>query len=238
MRGALPGPAGGRGQRVLRGLARAAAAGASRARPPRCGWPATARDRRRADRARRRRRTCRCASTGGGVARRRRARRRGVRGGRRGRPRRGGRSRARTCTRRRSTAGTWPASWSSERCGRASARAEGGRDGRGRQGDPADRQRRRRHAAVEPRRLLSDCLRDDLGLTGTNLGCEQGVCGSCTVSVDGATVRSCLMFAVQADGAEVPHRRGPGRRRRDCTRCRPRSGSTTACSAGSARRGC
>ena len=62
---------------------------------------------------------------------------------------------------------------------------------------------RRRHAAVEPRRLLSDCLREDLGLTGTNLGCEQGVCGSCTVSVDGSTVRSCLMFAVQADGSDV-----------------------------------
>jgi carbon-monoxide dehydrogenase small subunit len=62
---------------------------------------------------------------------------------------------------------------------------------------------RRRHVAVEPRRLLSDCLRDDLGLTGTNLGCEQGVCGSCTVTVDGETVRSCLMFAVQADGCEV-----------------------------------
>jgi carbon-monoxide dehydrogenase small subunit len=62
---------------------------------------------------------------------------------------------------------------------------------------------RPRHVAVEPRRLLSDCLRDDLGLTGTNLGCEQGVCGSCTVLVDGESVRSCLMFAVQADGAEV-----------------------------------
>ncbi len=62
---------------------------------------------------------------------------------------------------------------------------------------------RRRHVAVEPRRLLSDCLREDLGLTGTNLGCEQGVCGSCTVTVDGETVRSCLMFAVQADGCAV-----------------------------------
>jgi carbon-monoxide dehydrogenase small subunit len=62
---------------------------------------------------------------------------------------------------------------------------------------------RRRHVAVEPRRLLADCLRDDLGLTGTNLGCEQGVCGSCTVTVDGETVRSCLMFAVQADGCAV-----------------------------------
>jgi carbon-monoxide dehydrogenase small subunit len=62
---------------------------------------------------------------------------------------------------------------------------------------------RSRHVAVEPRRLLSDCLREDLGLTGTNLGCEQGVCGSCTVIVDGESVRSCLMFAVQADGADV-----------------------------------
>ena len=62
---------------------------------------------------------------------------------------------------------------------------------------------RKRVAAVEPRRLLSDCLREDLGLTGTNLGCEQGVCGSCTVLVDGESVRSCLMFAVQADGSEV-----------------------------------
>ena len=56
---------------------------------------------------------------------------------------------------------------------------------------------------VEPRRLLSDFLRDDLGLTGTHVGCEHGVCGACTVLVDGATVRSCLMLAVQANGAEV-----------------------------------
>jgi carbon-monoxide dehydrogenase small subunit len=62
---------------------------------------------------------------------------------------------------------------------------------------------RRYHAAVEPRRTLADCLREDLGLTGTNLGCEAGVCGSCTVEVDGETVRSCLMFAVQADGATI-----------------------------------
>jgi carbon-monoxide dehydrogenase small subunit len=60
-----------------------------------------------------------------------------------------------------------------------------------------------RRLGVEPRRLLCDALREDLGLTGTNLGCEQGVCGSCTVLVDGRSVRSCLMFAVQADGCEV-----------------------------------
>jgi aerobic-type carbon monoxide dehydrogenase small subunit (CoxS/CutS family) len=56
---------------------------------------------------------------------------------------------------------------------------------------------------VEPRRLLVDVLREDLGLTGTNIGCGQGMCGSCTVLVDGASARSCLMFAVQAHGADV-----------------------------------
>jgi len=56
---------------------------------------------------------------------------------------------------------------------------------------------------VEPRRLLADVLREDLGLTGTNLGCEHGACGSCTVLVDGQSVRSCLMFAVQANGHEM-----------------------------------
>jgi carbon-monoxide dehydrogenase small subunit len=57
--------------------------------------------------------------------------------------------------------------------------------------------------AVEPRLLLSDFLRHDLGLTGTHVGCEHGVCGACTVLLDGQPVRSCLMFAVQADGHEV-----------------------------------
>ena len=56
---------------------------------------------------------------------------------------------------------------------------------------------------VEPRRLLADVLREDLALTGTNLGCEHGACGACTVLVDGQSVRSCLMFAVQANGHEV-----------------------------------
>jgi aerobic carbon-monoxide dehydrogenase small subunit len=60
------------------------------------------------------------------------------------------------------------------------------------------------HAAPEdPRRLLSDHLRHDLGLTGTHVGCEHGVCGCCTVLLDGAAVRSCLMLAVQAEGHEV-----------------------------------
>jgi len=56
---------------------------------------------------------------------------------------------------------------------------------------------------VEPRWLLSDVLRHQLGLTGTHVGCEQGVCGACTVLVNGAVQRSCLMFAVQAQGMEI-----------------------------------
>ncbi|MBC8253709.1 MAG: (2Fe-2S)-binding protein [Ardenticatenia bacterium] len=56
---------------------------------------------------------------------------------------------------------------------------------------------------VEPRLLLSDFLRHELGLTGTHVGCEHGVCGTCTVLFDGESVRSCLMFAVQSDGHEV-----------------------------------
>ena len=57
--------------------------------------------------------------------------------------------------------------------------------------------------AIDSRRLLSDVLREDLGLTGTNVGCEQGVCGACTVLVDGRSARSCLMYAVQVQGKEV-----------------------------------
>lgn len=60
-----------------------------------------------------------------------------------------------------------------------------------------------REVAVEPRTLLADLLRHELGLTGTHVGCEQGVCGACTVIVDGRAVRSCLMLAPQADGTEV-----------------------------------
>jgi len=60
-----------------------------------------------------------------------------------------------------------------------------------------------RSAAVDPRRTLADFLREDLGLTGTHVSCEHGVCGSCTVLVDGASARSCLMLAAQASGCEV-----------------------------------
>jgi carbon-monoxide dehydrogenase small subunit len=61
----------------------------------------------------------------------------------------------------------------------------------------------RHDVEVEPRRLLSDLLRHDLGLTGTHVGCEHGVCGCCTVLLDGEPVRACLVLAVQADGCAV-----------------------------------
>ena len=61
----------------------------------------------------------------------------------------------------------------------------------------------RHELAVEARRTLADMLRHDLGYTGTHLGCEHGICGACTVLLDGAPVRACLVFGVQADGAEV-----------------------------------
>ena len=61
----------------------------------------------------------------------------------------------------------------------------------------------RRRGQAHSRMLLVDFLRDELGLTGTHVGCEHGVCGACTVSFDGEAVRSCLMFAVQADGADI-----------------------------------
>jgi aerobic-type carbon monoxide dehydrogenase small subunit (CoxS/CutS family) len=63
---------------------------------------------------------------------------------------------------------------------------------------------------VEPRLLLSDFLRHTLGLTGTHVGCEHGVCGACTVLVDGHSARSCLMFAVQADGSRIETVEGLG----------------------------
>ena len=58
-------------------------------------------------------------------------------------------------------------------------------------------------ASVEPRLLLSDFLRHELGLTGTHVGCEHGVCGACTLLVDGDSMRSCLLFAVQLDGCSI-----------------------------------
>ncbi len=63
---------------------------------------------------------------------------------------------------------------------------------------------------VEPRKTLADAIREDLGLTGTHLGCEHGVCGACTVLMDGEMVRSCLLFAVQGAGAEITTIEGIG----------------------------
>ena len=62
---------------------------------------------------------------------------------------------------------------------------------------------RRLEAQAEPRLLLSDFLRHELGLTGTHVGCEHGVCGACTIQIDGVPARSCLTLAVQADGADI-----------------------------------
>jgi aerobic-type carbon monoxide dehydrogenase small subunit (CoxS/CutS family) len=69
---------------------------------------------------------------------------------------------------------------------------------------------RRWSGDVPPRLTLSDFLRDRLGLTGTHVGCEQGVCGACTVLADGKAVRSCLMLAVQADGMDLTTIEGMG----------------------------
>ena len=82
---------------------------------------------------------------------------------------------------------------------------------------------------------LADCLRHHLRLTGTHVGCEHGVCGACTVIVDGDAVRSCLMLAVQAEGAEGGHGRRTVATTRRSRRCRRRSASITRCNAASAR---
>ena len=90
---------------------------------------------------------------------------------------------------------------------------------------------------VEARKTLVDFLRDDLGLTGSHVGCEQGVCGACTVLLDGAVVRGCLVLAVQCDGARVTPSRAfpiPGR----SPICRMRSSGAMRCNAASVRPAC
>jgi aerobic carbon-monoxide dehydrogenase small subunit len=62
---------------------------------------------------------------------------------------------------------------------------------------------RAHEGSCEPRKLLVDFLREDLGLTGTHIGCEHGICGACTILFNGEAARSCIMFAVQAEGAEI-----------------------------------
>ena len=88
--------------------------------------------------------------------------------------------------------------------------------------------------SLPARVTLSDALRDHLGLTGTHVGCEHGICGMCTILVDGQAARACLLFAVQLDGAEITTVEGPAART-TCTRCRSRSANTTPSSAVSAR---
>jgi len=87
---------------------------------------------------------------------------------------------------------------------------------------------------VEARRSLADFLREDLGLTGTHVGCEHGVCGACTVLVDGRSARSCLLFAAQLEGRAVTTIEGltPPE---GLSRSRSPSASATPCSAASAR---
>ena len=90
---------------------------------------------------------------------------------------------------------------------------------------------------VEPRTLLVHYLREQLGKVGTVVGCDTSNCGACTVHLDGEAVKSCTVFAVQADGRAVTTIEGIVREDGACTRCRRPSTSCTACSAASARRG-
>ena len=88
---------------------------------------------------------------------------------------------------------------------------------------------------VDPRRTLVDAIRDDCGQTGTHIGCEHGVCGACTILLDGEPVRACLMFAVQAEGRQIRTvRASPTAMSSAC--CSRRSSTTTDCNAASARR--
>ena len=89
---------------------------------------------------------------------------------------------------------------------------------------------------VEPRTLLSDFIRHGAGLHGTHVGCEHGVCGACTVQLDGEPVRSCLMLAVQADGRSLRTVEGLAPARAACTRSRRPSRRRMPSSAASARR--
>ena len=90
-------------------------------------------------------------------------------------------------------------------------------------------QPRRGHCA--PRELLSDFLRHELGATGTHVGCEHGVCGACTVRIDGVAQRACLTLAVQVDGRRVDTVEGLSPASTRWATCRPRSSATTRCSA-------
>ena len=90
---------------------------------------------------------------------------------------------------------------------------------------------------VEPRTTLVDCLRSTLRLTGTHIGCEHGVCGACTVIIDGAAVRSCLMLTVQAEGSDIVTVEGLSRED-GLTPLQTAFRSITRCNAGSVRPAC
>ena len=90
---------------------------------------------------------------------------------------------------------------------------------------------------VAPRQLLVHYLRENLGLTGTHVGCDTSQCGACTVVVNGLSVKSCTMLAVQANGAEIPRSRA-WPTTAPCIPCNRGSGKSTAFNAGSARRAC
>ena len=91
-------------------------------------------------------------------------------------------------------------------------------------------------ALVEPRPLLIHFLREQLGITGPHIGCETSHCGACTVDIDGKSVKSCTVFAAQANGAEITTIEGIAGAEAACTCCRRCSASITACNAASARR--
>ena len=93
----------------------------------------------------------------------------------------------------------------------------------------------KRESDVEPRQLLVYYLRDELGLTGTHVGCDTTNCGACTVHLNGEAVKSCTVLAAQADGAEVTTIEGLAGTA-TCIPCRPPSGRSTACSAATAPR--
>src|SRR5215213_985772 len=84
--------------------------------------------------------------------------------------------------------------------------------------------------SCEPRKLLVDFVREDCRLTGTHVGCEHGVCGACTIFMNGLTVRSCLLFAVQADGSELMTVEA-WRTATSCILSSRHSGTSTVCSA-------
>ena len=92
-------------------------------------------------------------------------------------------------------------------------------------------------ALAEPRMLLIHLLREQLGITGPHIGCDTSHCGACTVDMNGKSVKSCTVFAVQAQRRRYHHRRGPRRRpMAACIRCRRRFANITGCNAASAPR--